>query len=89
MTTKEEALEYFIEFLREREVPEEIIGTACAFDGGFGPNTFGITCAETVVVSGSNCDSLSKLVESLECIDRKYDIKQLVTRWFVQQALEN
>ena len=87
MITKEEALTHFIEFLRNRDVPEEVIETTIAFDGGFGPNTFGITCVGMVVYGGSAHDNLSTLNEHLEMFDQKYDIRELVTRQYIESAL--
>ena len=88
MNTKEEALAHFVEFLRERDVPEEVIETSSAFDGGFGLNTFGITCAGVAVCHGSTHDNLSTFNERLETIDQKYDIRRFVTRKYIEGAFD-
>ena len=88
MITKEEAFTHFVEFLRKRDVPEEVIETSIAFDGGFGLNTFGITCAGVVVCDGSTHDNFSTFSEHLETIDQKYGIRGLVMQWYIERALD-
>ena len=88
MITKEEALTHFVEFLRKLDVPEEVIKTTIAFDGGFGPNTFGIACAGVVICHGSTHDNLLTFNENLETIDQKYDIRRFVTRKYIEGAFD-
>lgn len=87
MNSDEEILEQFKNFLRELDVPEQIIDTAHTkrYDQSF--LSIAIVCVEKPVILFSAVIPKSPLEEFVR-FDGSYGMKKTLTRWFVQRALE-